>query len=149
MKSDFWVPGISWKMGLKSNLTKAYIFDDFSKYGNAFFEKSLNMQKRLQEMKKSHVQCSTCLKLISPWHFQNSKPGFWVLDLSLVTRHITQWTNSPSWISLKIFLNFLSYRYLGYYVYKNKYTNSHVTEILFSDFIFIAGVAHFATLAVR
>ena len=35
--------------------------------------------------KNEEKPCSTCLKSISPWHFQTLKPGFRVPELSLNT----------------------------------------------------------------
>ena len=48
------------------------------------FEKSSNMPKNLA--KNEERPCSTCLKPISPRHFLNSKPMFWVSDPLLCSR---------------------------------------------------------------
>ena len=34
--------------------------------------------------KNEEKSCSTCLKPISPWHFQNLKPGFWVTNPQMI-----------------------------------------------------------------
>ena len=47
------------------------------------FEKSSNMPKIWP--KNEEKPCTTCLKSISPWHFQTLKPGFRVPELSLNT----------------------------------------------------------------
>ena len=54
------------------------------------FEKSSNMAKIWQ--KNEEKPCSTCLKPISPWHFQNPKPRFWVhTDPSLTSYRLTSY----------------------------------------------------------
>ena len=84
----FWVPGISRKMGKSSWIRFLFIIFSsiiwhiwrFAKFHITFgapqFEKSSYMycicQKNLA--KNSEKPCPTCLKLISPWHFQNPKP---------------------------------------------------------------------------
>ena len=42
----------------------------------------------LRLVQQAHSKfCSTCLKPISPWHFQNLKPRFWETDLFLYPIH--------------------------------------------------------------
>ena len=67
------------EQGFSSFLAKIFgIFDDFSKFLQHLWHTSLyEITKYAKNLAKNEEKpCSTCLKPISPWHFQN--PETWV-----------------------------------------------------------------------